>query len=57
VTVILTSEAALEGERKQVTVLFADVRGSMELFADRGPEEARGLVLIPDEHRRDKIGA
>ena len=38
---ILTSKAALEGERKQVTVLFADLRGSMELLADRDPEEAR----------------
>jgi hypothetical protein len=28
---ILTSKAALEGERKQVTVLFADLKGSMEL--------------------------
>src|SRR6185369_3210234 len=28
---ILTSRSALEGERKQVTVLFADVKGSMEL--------------------------
>src|SRR5713101_2612255 len=27
---ILTSKAALEGERKQVTVLFADLKGSME---------------------------
>src|SRR5262245_16106126 len=38
---ILTSRAALEGERKQVTVLFADLQGSMELLADRDPEEAR----------------
>ena len=38
---ILTSNAALEGERKQVTVLFADLKGSMELLADRDPEEAR----------------
>ncbi len=30
---ILTSKAALEGERKQVTVLFADLKGSMELLA------------------------
>src|SRR3989454_5541262 len=30
---ILTSRAALEGERKQVTVLFADLKGSMELLA------------------------
>src|SRR5262245_18557529 len=37
---ILTSRSALEGERKQVTVLFADLKGSMELLADRDPEEA-----------------
>ena len=33
-----------EGERKQVTVLFADLKGSMELLADRDPEEARKLL-------------
>ena len=36
---ILTSKSALEGERKQVTVLFVDLKGSMELLADRDPEE------------------
>jgi class 3 adenylate cyclase/tetratricopeptide (TPR) repeat protein len=41
---ILTTRGALEGERKQVTVLFADVRGSLELLADRDPEEARQLL-------------
>jgi class 3 adenylate cyclase len=41
---ILTSKSALEGERKQVTVLFADLRGSLELPADRDPEEARPLL-------------
>jgi class 3 adenylate cyclase/tetratricopeptide (TPR) repeat protein len=41
---ILTSKAAVEGERKQVTVLFADLKGSMELVADRDPEEARRLL-------------
>ena len=41
---ILTSKAALEGERKQVTVLFADLKGSMELLADRDPEEARQIL-------------
>ncbi len=41
---ILTSKSAVEGERKQVTVLFADVKGSMELLAERDPEEARGLL-------------
>ena len=41
---ILTSRGALEGERKQVTVLFADIKGSLELLGDRDPEEARKLV-------------
>jgi class 3 adenylate cyclase/tetratricopeptide (TPR) repeat protein len=41
---ILTSRGALEGERKQVTVLFADLKGSMELLAERDPEEARQLL-------------
>jgi class 3 adenylate cyclase len=41
---ILTSKAALEGERTQVTVLFANLKGSMELLADRDPEEARKLL-------------
>ena len=46
---ILTSKGALEGERKQVTVLFADLKGSMELLAERDPEEARqpGLWTVP----------
>jgi class 3 adenylate cyclase len=34
----------LEGERKQVTVLFADLKGSMELLADRDPEETMKLL-------------
>jgi class 3 adenylate cyclase/tetratricopeptide (TPR) repeat protein len=41
---ILTSRSALEGERKQVTVLFADMKGSLELLLDRDPEEARMLL-------------
>ncbi len=41
---MLTSKSALEGERKHVTVLFADLKGSMELLADRDPEEARKLL-------------
>jgi class 3 adenylate cyclase len=35
---ILSSRAALEGERKQVTVLFADVKGSMELAEQLDPQ-------------------
>jgi class 3 adenylate cyclase/predicted ATPase len=41
---ILTSKSSVEGERKLVTILFADLKGSMELLADRDPEEARKLV-------------
>src|SRR5262245_17555157 len=41
---ILTSKGALEGERKQVTVLFTYLKGSMELLADRDPEEGRKLL-------------
>src|SRR5215468_4741177 len=41
---ILGSREAVEGERKQVTVLFADLKSSMELLADRDPEEARRLL-------------
>src|SRR5262249_13700217 len=41
---ILTSNSALEGERKQVTVLFADLKGSIDLLADRDPEEARNIL-------------
>ncbi len=41
---ILSSRDAVEGERKLVTVLFADLKGSMELLADRDPEDARKLL-------------
>jgi len=40
----LQSRAMLEGERKQVTVLLADLKGSLELLAHRDPEEARALL-------------
>lgn len=58
---ILTSRSTLEGERKQVTVLFADLKGSTELIADRDPEEARGLLdpilerMIEAVHRYEGI--
>jgi len=41
---ILTSRSALEGERKHVTVLFADVRGSMDLAESVDPEEWHGIL-------------
>jgi class 3 adenylate cyclase/tetratricopeptide (TPR) repeat protein len=52
---ILISKAALEGERKQVTVLFADLKGSMELLADRDPEEARKLLDPVLEHMMEAV--
>ena len=41
---ILSSRGSIEGERKRVTVLFADMKGSMELLANRDPEEARNIL-------------
>ena len=52
---ILTSKIALEGERKQVTVLFADMKGSMELLADRDPEEARKILDPILEHMMEAV--
>ena len=52
---IINSKAALEGERKQVTVLFADLKGSMELLADRDPEEARKLLDPVLEHMTEAV--
>ena len=43
---ILTSRSALEGERKHVTVLFADVKGSMELAERVDPEEWHGIMNL-----------
>ena len=43
----ITSEApseSLDGERKTVTALFADIKGSMELMEDLDPEQARAIV-------------
>ena len=41
---ILTARHALEGERKQVTVLFADLKGSTELIVGLDPEAALRLL-------------
>jgi class 3 adenylate cyclase len=52
-----SSPEALDGERKTVTALFADIKGSMELMEELDPEEARGIVdpalkLMMDAVRR-----
>lgn len=41
---ILTSRSTLEGERKQVTVCFADIKDSTELIKDLDPEAAQRLL-------------
>jgi hypothetical protein len=41
---ILTSRSALEGERKQVTVMFVDIKDSTELIRDLDPEAAQKLL-------------
>ena len=52
---ILTAKTALEGERKQVTMLFADLKGSMELLTDRDPEDARQLLDPVLERMMDAV--
>jgi len=41
---ILTSRSALQGEHKQVTVLFADIKGSMELAEQVDPEDWHAIL-------------
>ena len=41
---IRASRTSIEGERKQVTVLFADIKGSLETIADLDPEQAREII-------------
>ena len=52
---ILISKSSIEGERKQVTALFADLKGSMDLFADRDSEEASKLIDPVLEHMMEAV--
>ncbi len=52
---IRAARGALEGERKHVTVLIADLKGSLELLADRDPEEARQLLDPVLEHMMEAV--
>jgi class 3 adenylate cyclase/tetratricopeptide (TPR) repeat protein len=55
----IRTSASLEDERKQVTVLFADIKSSLELIADRDPEDASRILdrilklMIEAIHRYD----
>jgi class 3 adenylate cyclase len=54
-----SASEAIEGERKTVTALFADIKGSTELMRDLDPEEARAIIdpalklMIDAVHRFD----
>jgi class 3 adenylate cyclase len=52
---ILTTRSALAGERKQVTVLFADLKGSTELIRDLDPEAAQTLLDPALQHMMDAV--
>src|SRR5215472_4518078 len=59
ITAPADSQTIMDGERKTVTALFADIKGSMELMEDLDPEEARRIVdpalrlMIDAVHRYD----
>src|SRR5262247_2735292 len=52
---ILTTRSAMEGERKQVTVLFADLKGSTELIRDLDPEAGQTLLDTALRHMMDAV--
>jgi class 3 adenylate cyclase len=52
---ILTSKTALEGERKQVTVLFADLKDSTELIRGLDPEAAQQLLDPAIHHMMEAV--
>jgi len=52
---IFTSRSALEGERKQVTVLFADLKDSTELIRGLDPEAAQQLLDPALHHMMDAV--
>ncbi len=59
ITAEADSQTIIEGERKTVTALFADIKGSTELMRDLDPEEARAIIdpalklMIDAAHRYD----
>ena len=52
---ILDARHSLEGERKQVTVLFADIKDSTELIRDLDPEAAQQLLDPALHHMMDAV--
>src|SRR5262245_32845103 len=52
---IFTSRSAMEGERKQVTILFADLKGNTELIRDLDPEVAQTLLDTALQRMMDAV--
>src|SRR5262249_28835450 len=52
---IFTSRSAMEGERKQVTILFADLKGNTELIRDLEPEAGQALLDTALQHMMDAV--
>jgi class 3 adenylate cyclase/tetratricopeptide (TPR) repeat protein len=52
---ILASRSAMEGERKHVTVLFADLKGNTELIRDLDPEAGQTLLDTALQHMMDAV--
>ena len=58
---VLAARAAIEGERKHVTILFADLKGSLVLIEDRDPEHVQTILdaaiqsMIAAVHRYEGI--
>jgi class 3 adenylate cyclase len=52
---ILTSRSAMEGERKQVTVLFADLKGNTALIRDLDPEAGQLFLDTALHHMMDAV--
>src|SRR5215472_2889530 len=52
---IITTRSAMEGERKQVTVLFADLKGNTELIRDLDPEAGQTLLDTALQRMMDAV--
>jgi class 3 adenylate cyclase/tetratricopeptide (TPR) repeat protein len=52
---ILTTRSAMEGEHKQVTVLFADLKGNTELIRDLDPEASQTLLDTALQRMMDAV--
>jgi len=52
---ILSGKSALEGERKIITILFADIKGSMDILEGLDPEDSKRLLDPCIQHMMDAV--